>query len=256
MSETVELADGTTTTQQALWKARSAQVAQVAQNPALFAEHLAPESGAGRVLLCVDERVQPLPAELSRMEPFRLAGSGILLGKTYEDSLQQAETLLHGRVKLVTWHRGCRAAAEAQRRFGASGDVDEFARRFAEELAGRLGVECVELPRRGPLDFHDARGVVYDGSGRYRPADHLPPMFVVSRALLNDPAPALAELHTALRIAMGPHGFSSRFSEQPFLIVVLAQSQDQLDELMEEVRSQQPYFDPARVKVLGALVAV
>lgn len=234
MTEGIELTDGTTTSKKKLWQERVGMIQALRTDPESFVRELRFDNHKGVAVACIDERVQK--SKLScEMQLLCLPGSGILLGSNPEDSLRKAVKLLHGKVHMITWHKGCGAASEAKDRFGLDGDVDDIAREFAEELARRLGVLCRELELCGPVGFHFARGVIYDGTGRLQMSRRFPEMFVVSRELIGNVAIAQNALEMAYDIAMGHHAFGELFSQQPFQIILLGYSNIQLDQLMGEV---------------------
>ncbi len=247
MAETFEQADGSITSQQKLWSERAGMVEALRRDPESFIKKLDFAKRKGCAVVCIDERVQSQKGTFKDMAFLRLAGSGILLGSDLEDSLKKAVKLLRGRVHMITWHRGCGAAAEAKRRFGLEGNVDDIAREFAEELARRLGVLCRELLLTGPLGFHNARGVIVDGTGRYRASRYMPEMFVVSWDLIGDQDIARGDVQMARDIAMGSHGFAKYFAQQPFQIVVLGRDREHLDNMLKAIYDQKIYADSVQV---------
>jgi len=254
MAETIEQADGSITSQQKLWLERVGMIELLRRDPKSLIGKLDFAKRKGVAVVCIDERVQSQKGTLKDMAFLRLAGSGILLGSDLEDSIKRAVKLLRGRVHMITWHRGCGAAAEAKRRFGLEGNVDDIAREFAEELARRLGVLCRELLLTGPLGFHNARGVIVDGTGHYRASRYMPEMFVVSRELIGDATIARDNLLMARDIATGHHGFAELFEaqKQPFQVVVLGKDQKQRDNLLHEVYDTKIHSDS--VEVHGVVV--
>lgn len=242
-SQELKQFDGPTTSKQELWKRQYELIAALLSNVLVFVKALVFADSEDIAVVCIDERVQRQSGPITKMRFWRLPGSGILLGDSWEESLRKAEAMLCGKVKIISWHKDCGAAALAKNRFGLDGTADEIAERFAEELAKRLGVACLQIENHGPVGFHSARGVVYDGTGAYQPSDQMPDMFVVSRKLTDDRAIALQNLVMANSIAMGGHGFGEKFNDQPFAILVLAETGDQLAELLEEVGSQKSYLE-------------
>lgn len=258
MGEGIAKRDDTTKLKKRAWGDQFAMVAALRQDAAKFIEELDLETkeGCEVAVVCIDERIQSPEGPLAGKAIFRLAGSGILLGESRDDSLNKAVALLRTKkVRLITWHRRCGAAQVAMKKFRLEGDVDDFARDFAMELAKRLGVECVEILLKGSPEFHVARGVVYDGTaGSYKATSAMPDMFVVSRKLIDNRGIALLELGTAVGIAMGHHGFGELFRQQPFIILILGESLEHLECLLEEVTSQVPYLDMKRIEIHGAVV--
>lgn len=202
------------------------------------------------VLRCIDGRT---PGGL------HLAGSGILLG--IKGALQfnaEVERLRHVWLEAIGWHRDCGAAAIYAKKHG--GTADDCAWRFAEELAGRLGVEAIEVDST-PLGFHPERAIYYDGTGRFNWAK-VPGLltgFTVSRAYLDfDVEYARRELAMALGIALtshtkGGHGFGEMFTEhEPLLVIVVANDYRELKKLKAEAQDvidALPTADQSRVRL-------
>jgi hypothetical protein len=154
-----------------------------------------------------------------------LAGSGILMGDTWDLSLALAEgTAGQMGVKFVTYHPDCGAAAafaKAHPELGMSGD--EAGRKFATKLAERLGVPAREQELIGSSGFHHESAIYYDGTGTFDPkrVEELPAGFVISRRYL-DSGYALKEAKMAIGIALGAHGFGERFDrDHPLLLVAI-----------------------------------
>lgn len=246
----ITLTDGTAVSQKKLWSDLFAMIAALRKDPDIFVREINFEPRQKIAIVCVDGRVQlQNESPLDKMDFYCLPGSGITLGGTREQSLRLAANLLRGKVHVITWHRGCGAAKAAMEKFGLTGNVDDFAREFAEDLSKLLGVRCLEARLVGPLDFHLERGVVYDATNRYHASPKNPPMFVVTREQAHREV-AMASLLMAIDIAMS-HGFGKSFEQQPFVVFVLAKTQDQLKNLLAEVESQS--FDRNRIEILGAV---
>lgn len=249
----ITLIGGRTTTKQRLWDDEFSKVSALSRDAADFVSHLTFQTGEECAVVCIDERVQPHGGPFAKMNLWRLPGCGILLGKDLEDSLDKAVRLLRGKVSVITWHLGCGAVAEAMRRFGLRGDVNKLAKWFANELARRLGVNCREIICHGPIDFHFARGAVYDDTGIYQASAKMPEMFVISRKLIGDPDIALSGLVMARGIAASAHGFGNRFEDQKFQIFVMTDDARRLPELLKEVASQRSNLSDSEVH--GVVVA-
>jgi hypothetical protein len=157
-----------------------------------------------RLIRCIDGRVRG---------GLRLAGSGIGIGLAKARQFAEA-----GGATGVTFHRDCGAAALWAREQGlAAEDATQYAREFAEKLAGELGVPCSEAWLEGEEGFHDELVVYYDGTGRLDPSRVrlLPRGFVINRRLLDFDVPyALQQVEIAVGIALGEHGFGERFTPQ------------------------------------------
>ena len=181
-----------------------------------------------RDLRCIDEGT---PGGL------HLAGEGILYTKAKED--------LKGEVEGVYSHEGCGGAALfAQRGNIKIENPDELCDRWSKELAESLGVvykgriPAEEMSR--PKEFHVARAIYYDGTGRLDNSKvlGLPSGFVISRKLISDPNYAKEEVGLAIEIALGGHSFGEFFRPHSPLYLVAVTSDD-LDSIsVEELRRE------------------
>lgn len=178
----------------------------------------------------------------------RFAGSLIL---NIENAEKIVPLLQSAGVRGVYSHAGCGAAAlyATQNNLDPS-RVDEYAvdwaKKFADKLSvpykGHLGSENMPALKR-PMEFHIARVIYYDGTGRFNPghAADLLPGFVVSRRYHVHASDALNEVKIAISIAMGNHGFGDLIDEHsPIHIVVIGDESNQefsVDVLKKEVES-------------------
>jgi len=127
----------------------------------------------------------------------------------------------------------------------------EYGREFAQDVADEVQVPCIEIPLQGEVGCHRERAVYYtsidlDPSKEKR----LPTGFVINREY-TDAEHALIALRVALQIAFGPHGFGELFSgNQPFLVIVVAATQKEVDSLAQEVSASVARYGD-RVKVDG-----
>ena len=169
-----------------------------------------------RSLRCIDEGT---PGGI------HVAGSGILLSveeKQVELTKVMSELRTAG-VDGVYSHKGCGAARlYAETVKGQPDKSDEYAVNWGQKLARDLNVpykgHIVELSR--PQEFHNARIIYYDGSGKFDPfrIKEIPDGFIISRYYL-DGGYAKEELGIALSIALGHHGFGDKFTHDDPLIV-------------------------------------
>ncbi len=175
-----------------------------------------------------------------------LAGTGILLPE------QEAVRILTAMgVDGVTSHSGCGAAGMAARAQGYSGDVEQFAQQWAQQMASLTGVPYRgHIPMsdmRRPHDFHNAIAAYVDttGSFDYAQAPELPPGFVISRGLI-PPEVAAAETRVAVDIAFGGHGLGKgRFTqEHPFMLVHVADPRRPMPEVQRELQEIQAAYGP------------
>ncbi|MBI5793791.1 hypothetical protein HZA87_01750 [Candidatus Uhrbacteria bacterium] len=165
-------------------------------------------------LCCMDEGVA--------LGDLRSAGSGILT-QGAERAAFIAKLKAAG-VKDIMSHEGCGAAGLYRDRHGITDKtVDEVAIEQTQKIARELGVpykgHVTELDR--PKEFHNARVVYVDGTGRFNPSrvPGLPQGFVVSARFMT-PEQALSEVQLAIHIAFGEHGFGGKFTQDDPLVVV------------------------------------
>lgn len=173
-----------------------------------------------RSLRCIDEG---MPGGI------HLAGSGILLGQE-----KAREILLKAQIDGIYSHAGCGAASLYAREQGLDlARADEYGEERAKELANIVGVPYKghiskeELKR--PPDFHIARALYYDGTGKFDPSRvrELPPGFVISRRYLDDPTYAKREVEIGTSIALGEHGFGGLITpKSPFVLIAIGDPND------------------------------
>ena len=203
-----------------------------------YAENLGIEkafASQNGVVTCMDEGTP--------QGDFRLAGSGILLGE--EDARRLLEPYVEkGIVKEITSHDECGAAKiyAVQNGFDPS-EGDKLGKEFSRTIADKLGVNYRHIPieeMARPSGFHIARVVYVDGTGMFNPSriEQLPIGFVVSRRFLQKDY-ALQEVETAIKIALGDHGFGERLTkDSPFFVVPIGDPKNtnfSLDTLVKEV---------------------
>ncbi len=205
-------------------------------------------------VVCMDEGTAH--KDVNGEGKFCMAGSGILFpASNEEERVKKVAELFIGRgITHLTSHGGCGAAGLAYRRDNPNmkpedvkaEDIENYAKEWVRKVAdemGRMGHEAevshiaVEEMER-PKDFHTARVVYFDGVGGFNPDNErgLPMGFVVERKYL--PAEYTAEeLRVAVNIAFGHHGLGEKFDspEHPFIVVVFATSQEELEVIKTEV---------------------
>lgn len=184
-------------------------------------------------VVCVDERVHISDPE----EPeICIAGTLVLMNPD-----QRKKTIT--KLKLhnadgVTFHEGCGACAL----FKAAHPEDprsvlQIARDTAREVAKELDSEDLDrvgfsekadIPMEGIPDFHHARIIIVDGSGRFNPAIlGIKDPFQSSIYYHPDREYTASEIEVMLDIAMGDHGFGTdRFAQDPLLILVVGHETD------------------------------
>lgn len=190
-----------------------------------------------RILRCIDEGTP---------HGVHLCGSGILLGEPEADAV--VKKMIADGLEGITSHEECGAAKLAAEKAGFDGDIEAFAREWAEKLAERVGLPYAGhtpiTAMKRPAGHHIARAAYYDSSGRfdYSAVPELPAGFIISRKYL-EPGQAQDELRVALNIATGAHGFGERLTpEEPFSILVIADSET--TELTAEAEAVAAEFAP------------
>lgn len=181
-----------------------------------------------KCVCCMDERT-----------PYGIhaAGSGILLSDEEFEKYMVEEN-----PDVISSHDGCGAGKIYCQLHGLPVEKsDEIAREWAQKKAEKHGKEHVHLnfsDMTGSADFHHARACYIDTTGSFnyvREDNLLPAGFVVNKkgiGLKN----ALAENTVANNIMFGDHGLKDFFTpEKPFLAVIIAKTQEELDSLKEEL---------------------
>ena len=177
-----------------------------------------------------------------------LAGVGILL------SLEEKEILVKAvkdRGLRVTGHDSCGAAGMAF----PGPDSDSHGYENAKAVAEAAGVEYGEVHKEDFISpVHNERTLVVDATGRFDCANwtEFPPQFISSAPALGLPDSYMTKEIAALTgIALGDHGLGSRFTEEnPFYIIVSADSPDRLNHLTELACEATEHFGK-RVQVDG-----
>lgn len=190
-----------------------------------------------------------------------IAGSGLLLPK---EERARFIALYKGKIKKVTAHADCGAAAkkfsELRSLFPEQipADIDnpdDYGVYCAQKFAEELGAEYEFLGREEMAsEHHNERAIVLDQSGRFDSTnlEGMAPHFVSTGAGLGfSPEYMKAELETLSGIALGDHGFGSRFDkDHPFYIFVAASDYTDLAEWEKVAREATQKFGE-RVQVKG-----
>lgn len=177
------------------------------------------------ILGCMDEGI--------RYARYRLAGSGILLGE------EQTIALVEKYKLEVGFHPECGAVkkykVEVEGIIDPSREeVDDHSKRWSKHIAAKARTRAVEMALERPEHRHIARVVYFDGTGRMTSCKGLPLGFIVSRKILPHDY-AIKEVVAAVDIAFN-HGFNDLLTAaHPFLLVGLGDSQDQANELADEL---------------------
>lgn len=207
------------------------------------------KGGAENILTCLkcsDGRVNDNP-EISGDEKLGLAGEGILFGKAELQKFVQDNA---GKIKTVTSHEHCGAAALKFAQMQASGEVlpsgvttsDELGKHFAQQLAQMMGTEYRHI---GEKEFsspvHNERLFVIDGTAKFNPAQmsDFPPRFMSAALGLGaDSAYVAKEAEVLAGISLGDHGFNQRFTaDNPFHIMVIGKDQAEVDKSLESLKN-------------------
>lgn len=186
----------------------------------------------------------------------RFAGSLILNQDKPESYI---EVLKNIGVQGVYSHIGCGATELFAKQNNLDiTKADEYGIDWAKKLAdilgvpykGHIGAKGFE-PIKRPKEFHIARVIYYDGTGRFNPdkIKDLPLGFVISRRYHPEPQRALSEVKIAILIATGSHGFGNLIDKgHPITIIPIGNSGDQnfsvekmkneLDEIAKEFKDK------------------
>lgn len=189
-----------------------------------------------------------------------IAGSGLLLPK---EERARFIALYKGKIKKVTAHADCGAAAmkfsELRDSFpeqipAGIENSDDYGVHCAQKFAEELGAEYEFLDRQEMAsEHHNERAIVLDQSASFDSTNlkGMLPHFVSTGAGLGfSPEYMKAELETLSGIALGDHGFSSRFdANHPFYIFVAANDYAGLSEWGNLAReATQKFGDRVQVK--------
>jgi hypothetical protein len=225
-----------------------------------------------KAVVCMDEGCAH--KDYKGEDKLALAGAGILLPASSEEERIEIAARLFSElgIKDVTSHSGCGAVGLAYKRDFPDGnptakDLEDFGKKWTEKVVaemGRMGKEAnadhisaEEMER--PAEFHNARVVYFDGKGGFNPNKKvgLPMGFVISRRHVPDMY-AAEELKVAVSIAFGKHGFGNLFTkEDPFVIVPLANSAEELASLKNEIEQalqRNDNFEDRKIKIDGVVV--
>jgi hypothetical protein len=216
-------------------------------------------------VVCIDEGCAH--KDISGEGKLSIAGGGILLpAQSEEERLEiAAKFFTELGIKNITSHEGCGAAKMAYVRDNpgtspSPGQVDQYAKMWAEKLAAKMAAVAYNIPlaeMERPAEFHTARTAYFDGVGGFNPNKEvgLPQGFVISKRYIPGDY-ALDELKVAVGIAFGNHGFGELFtSENPFVIIPLAKSIEELNNLKSEIeQALQDNPNREKIKIDGVVV--
>lgn len=218
-------------------------------------------AGIGELSKAFGEAPFSLGCSDGRICEHRLGGAGSFI-LAPEEELEKFIRENKGRIKQVTSHDGCGAAAIKFKELKEAGKLpegvntaDELGAAFAKNLADRLKAGYYHIPAREMSgEVHNERTVYFDGTGRFNPLalKEMPTGFMCAGPKLGFSREyCRKELAILCGIALGDHGFGERFSEDnPLYIIVSAESAEQLKAL-EEIAEKAAEEFKGRVAVKG-----
>ncbi len=210
-------------------------------------------------LECSDGRVNDSTAIIND-EKLGLAGSGILFNP---QELEEFVLKNYGRIKTVTSHEECGAAALKYSAMLKSGEAmpegvhnsDELAQHFARRAAELLGAEYRHIKKEEfSCPVHNERLVVIDGTAKFNPnkIKDFPPRYISAALGLGVKVDYVAkEAEVLAKISLGSHGFGSKFTaNNPFYIIMFAKDQQQLKDVGDALTH---FFisSRGRIKIIG-----
>jgi hypothetical protein len=203
-------------------------------------------------IVCVDDGVNTRKCVC-------LAGSGIFIQE------HAARWLRHNgmRYDAVSYHPDCGACRAYVEQNNMEDDPYLVGKKWAQELAKQLNVDYIEVPEEQmtrPIGFHDARGLIIDGSARIQAHKYrktLPPMFTCSYGAFPKEAQGylLQEIEMICGIAFGPHGFSEKFTaETPFYVWIIGNNEIEFCNEQTLLQNIKPVLDKysARIAISSA----
>lgn len=234
------------------------------------------------IMACSDERVQvgeEIIEKIPEAEGAKAGFAGQLNFLSEAELLEFVDRCLW-HFKGLTSHYNCGAALAKFREILASGDIptdvtsgDELGvwhterlvrlmnnhrkmkdlKRAEKEKVVHLFIEQSEMTG----DLHNARGICFDGTGRFNPAviEDMPATYVSSSPGFGlSQKYCMEELNMLTGIAMGNHAFGDRFTAEepkdPFYIFVSAYDEERLSELKDWAREAIAEYG-GRVEVKG-----
>ncbi len=162
-------------------------------------------------------------------------------GAFYSDELFTKMLLKNPGIKKITTHDGCGAAnlyfGIAQENGTLPDGITtpaEYAAYCANEKAKTHGLQYEHISAAQFVEAeHHERGVVMDLTGKfhYRKVSGMPNMFISQTASVDTLENAVNEVSVLTGIGTGDHAFGDRLTkEDPFYILVVAQSTEELNE--------------------------
>jgi hypothetical protein len=166
-----------------------------------------------------------------------IAGSGLLLS---EEERALFIERFKGKIKTLTAHSDCGAAAKKFATLNINEipagvkTADEYGVYCAKKLAAELGANYEYLNREEMAnEYHNEVALVLDSTAEFDSTNlkGFPAHFVSTGAGLGFSEDYMkSELETLAGIALGHHGFGSRFdSENPFYVIVSANNSEELN---------------------------
>lgn len=213
-------------------------------------EKMTPAGGEVLEIICMDGRLDEKAKEGSVF--VRDGGSGILreaegIDKVAEGYVKAALELGVSTIRLTShgdcgaWGLSGKNQAEGEKYYN---DLRAMIAKKVEEAGLPIEVVLEHIPNdesnkegKGLCLPHIERGAYYAYVLSFNPqaTEGLPAGFVISREHFA-PEYAVANAAIAIKIAFGGHGFGKRFTtEQPFLLVAVADSEEKLVEAKKEL---------------------
>ena len=205
---------------------------------------------------CSDGRVLGAGKKIS------VAGQGIIASAADQENLIAA---CRGKVKCVTSHDDCGAAAVKFREMSAAGvavppgvkTADDLGQWHSRNMAFKIGAAHRHIKAKDLLNpFHNERAICLDGTGRFNLAalKDMPACFVSSAPGFNMSEEYYrTELRILSGIALGDHGFGRRFdARNPFYIIAIGENAEQLSRLLAMAKVATAEFS-GRVEVRGLI---
>lgn len=220
----------------------------------------------GKVLICADERVMPLPGEFK----VGTAGQLIMSSKEYIDNFVKS---FKGKIKAVRSHSGCGAAGAAYSELNeeekqkfivllnelslqgvpteevSQGDL--YGAYHSYDLAKKLGARFEHTPfaqMRGYKEFHDSRIMFWSADPTFDPStltdSFFPPHFLSNGLAFGvDENYCKEELKFLSKIALGEKGFGKLIdASNPFYIISIGKTIEEAKKMNEWAKETMSEF--------------
>lgn len=212
--------------------------------------------GGRKILICVDDRLPGSSSLPAGADYVHMAGEGILNPNGVKD-------LRRARIMEIIPHRDCGAKGIYARETSQGGNSDDLGLAAVRILADQLGVPINRFVRADEMvtNTHYARVTYYDftseGVFNWSRVPDMPPGFIISRTHLSDPGYAQQEAGITVDIALGEHGFGSRFTQRtPYYLVAVgddATGSAMMNRVIDELNGVAAKYQP-KVEVDSMIV--